>query len=165
MLSGAFSGVFIVTGLVATAGLRSVLDALPWIAFAVGLALIVVGVAMVAGRRISLLTAARLQPGAEHRAVKRFAPVVNRVAGTLLVVSGASLAGYLLPALGSGTPNATGEVAARTERISSALADFFATHTAIFAATLAAVLVLGAALAAQRHVGRRHSARTTRTAA
>lgn len=237
VLSGAFSGVFIVTGLVVTAGLRSVLDALPWIAFAVGLALIVVGGAMVAGRRISLLIAARLQPGVEHRtgyarvamfgvghalaslsctlavflivvsqaltvsgvvqtlavfgayaagsasvllalsvsaalakralarAVKRFAPIVNRVAGALLVVSGVYLVGYWLPALTQGTPNSTGTVATQTERISSALADFFAAHTAIFAATLAAVLVLGAALAAQRHVGRRHSPPARKTAA
>jgi cytochrome c-type biogenesis protein len=237
VLSGAFSGVFIVTGLVVTAGLRSVLDALPWIAFAVGLALIVVGAAMVAGRRVSLLTAARLQPGVGHRtgytrvaafgvgyalaslsctlavflvvvsqaltvsgvaqtlavfgayaagsasvllalsvsaalakgalarAVKRFTPIVNRLAGALLVVSGLYLVGYWLPALGSGTPNSTGEVAAWTERISSALADFFATNTTIFAVTLAAVLVLGAALIVQRHVGRRPPPRTERTAA
>lgn len=67
VLSGAFSAVFIITGLVVTAGLRSVLDALPWVAFAVGVTLIVLGAAMVAGRRVSLLAASRLQPGVEQR--------------------------------------------------------------------------------------------------
>ncbi len=236
VLSAAFSGVFIVTGLVVTAGLRFVLDALPWIAFAVGLTLIAVGGAMVAGRRISLLAATRLQPGVEQRtgyarvatfgvgyalaslsctlavflvvvsqaltvsgaaqtlvvfgayaagsasvllalsvsaalakgalarAVKRFAPVVNRLAGALLVVSGVYLVAYWLPALASGTPNRAGAVATRTERVSSALADFFAAHTAIFAATLAAVLLLGAALGLQRHLAHRRPRRTEGTA-
>lgn len=67
VLSGSFSAVFIVTGLVVTAGLRQVLDALPWVAFAVGLLLTLLGLAMLAGRRISLLSAARWQPGVEQR--------------------------------------------------------------------------------------------------
>ena len=222
VLSGAFSAVFIIAGLVVTAGLRSVLTALPWVAFAIGLALVVLGLAMLAGRRISLLAVARLQPGVEQRtgysrvaafgvayalaslsctlaiflvvvgqaltvagvaqtlagfaaysagsasvlvalsisaalakgalarAVRRLTPIVNRLAGGLLLVSGLYLVAYWLPALGDGTPNSTGTVAQASERISSALADFFATHTALFAVLLAGLVLLGAAVALYR---------------
>ncbi len=235
VLTGAFSAVFVITGLVVTAGLRSVLDALPWVAFAVGVTLIALGAAMAAGRRVSLLAASRLQPGVEQRtgysrvaafgvgyalaslsctlavflvvvsqaltvsgvtqtlavfgayaagsasvllvlsvsaalargalarAVRRFAPFVNRLAGVLLVLSGMYLVAYWLPALGNGSPNATGGVAARTERVSSALSDFFAAHTAIFAAILAAMLALGAVLSLHRRLAGREPDTTERT--
>ena len=68
VLSGSFAAVFVITGLVVTAGLRSVLQALPWVAFAIGVALIVLGLVMLAGRRVSLLAAVRLQPGTAGRA-------------------------------------------------------------------------------------------------
>lgn len=67
VLSGAFSAVFIVTGLVVSAGLRSVLGAVPWVAFGIGLSLILLGGVMLAGRRVSLLSVQRLQPGVEQR--------------------------------------------------------------------------------------------------
>jgi cytochrome c biogenesis protein CcdA len=218
VLSGSFAAVFVVTGLVVTAGLRSVLHALPWIAFAIGLALIVLGLVMLAGRRVSLLAAVRLQPGtagrsgyqrvaafgvayalaslsctlavflvvvsqaltvsgvpqtlavfgayaagsasvllalsvsaalakgALARGVRRLAPVVNRLAGALLLVSGVYLVIYWLPALGNGTPNSTSDLARRSTRISSTLADFFAAHTTAFAVGLGVLLVAGAAL-------------------
>lgn len=221
-LSGAFSAVFVVVGLVVTAGLRSVLEALPWVAFGVGLLLIALGGVMLAGRRVSLLSAVRLQPDLEQRtgysrvaafgvayalaslsctlaiflvvvgqaltvsgvvetlavfgayaagsasvllalsiaaalakgglarALRRLTPAVNRLAGGLLLASGIYLVAYWLPALGDGSPNATGSVARRSEQVSSALADFFAAHTALFAAALGALLALGAALALQR---------------
>lgn len=228
VLSGAFSAVFIISGLVVTAGARSVLEALPWVAVAVALMLIALGGAMAAGRRVSLLPAARVQLGLEQRtgysrvaafgvgyalaslsctlgvflvvvsqaltvsgvtqtlavfgayaagsasvllalsvsaalargalarAVRRFAPFVNRLAGMLLVLSGLYLVAYWLPALGSGSPSPTGGVAAGTERVSSVLSDFFAAHTAIFAAVLAAMLALGAVLSLHRRLsGRR----------
>lgn len=235
VLSGAFSGVFIITGLIVTAGLRSVLDALPWVALAVGVALVALGGAMVAGRRVSLLAAGRLRPDVERhtgysrvaafgvgyalaslsctlavflvvvgqaltvsgivqtlavfgayaagsasvllalsvcaalakgtlaRVVRRFAPVANRLAGALLVLSGVYLAAYWLPALGSGSPNSQGEVATRTGRISAALADFFADHTTVFVAALGSMLALGVALAIHRHLGHRALSRADRS--
>ncbi len=235
VLSGAFSGVFVVVGLVVTAGLRSVLGALPWVAFGVGLLLIALGGVMLAGRRVSLLSAVRLQPDLERRtgysrvaafgvayalaslsctlaiflvvvgqaltvsgvvetlavfgayaagsasvllalsisaalakgtlarALRRLTPVVNRLAGGLLLASGIYLVAYWLPALGDGSPNATGSVARRSEQVSSALADFFAAHTGLFAAALGALLALGAALALQRWASQRQpSAERTR---
>ncbi len=227
VLSGAFSAVFIVTGLAVTAGLRQVLAALPWVAFAVGLLLILLGLVMLAGRRISLLSAARWQPGVEQRsgysrvaafgvayalaslsctlavflvvvgqaltvsgvaqtlavfgsyaagsasvllalsvsaalakgalarAVRRLAPVVNRLAGALLLASGLYLVAYWLPALDDGAASSGGAVARRSEQITSALADFFSGHTGLFAAGLVALLALGAALSLQRWTSHR----------
>lgn len=226
ILSGAFSAVFVVTGLVVSAGLRSVLTAVPWVALGIGLLLIALGGAMLAGRRVSLLSTTRLQPGVEQRTgyarvaafgvayalaslsctlaiflivvgqalrvsgvvetlivfgayaagsasvllalsvsaalaqgwlargVRRLVPLVNRLAGVLLLLSGLYLVAYWLPALGDGSPNSTGSLARESERISSALADFFAAHTGIFALTLAVLLALGAALGAQRWFAR-----------
>ncbi len=227
ILSAAFSAVFIVVGLVVTAGLRSVLSALPWVAFAVGVLLIALGGVMLAGRRVSLLSAVRLQPGlgqrtgyarvaafgvayalaslsctlavflvvvsqaltvsgvvqtlavfaayaagsasvllalsvsaalakgALARAVRRVTPVVNRLAGGLLLASGIYLVAYWLPALGDGSPNSTGAVARRSENVSSALADFFAAHTGLFAGGLGGLLALGVALFLQRSFAHR----------
>lgn len=229
VLSGAFSAVFIITGLVVTAGLRQVLNALPWVAFAIGVLLLALGLAMLAGRRISLLSAARWRPGVEQRsgysrvaafgvayalaslsctlavflvvvgqaltvsgvaqtlavfgayaagsasvllalsvsaalakgalarAVRRLAPVVNRLAGGLLVASGLYLIAYWLPALGAGAPGSGGAVARRSEQISSALGDFFAQHTGLFAAALVALLAFGAALSLQRWASARET--------
>lgn len=67
VLSGAFSAVFVLTGLVVSAGLRSVVTAVPWVAYTIGLVLIALGGLMLAGRRVSLLSASRLQPGIEQR--------------------------------------------------------------------------------------------------
>lgn len=186
VLSGCFSAVFVITGLVVTAGLRSVLHALPWIAVGVGVALIALGVVMLAGRRVSLLAAVRLAAGtagrsgygrvpafgvayalaslsctlavflvvvsqaltvsgvpqtlavfgayaagsaslllalsvsaavakgALARGVRRLAPIVNRLAGTLLLASGVYLVIYWLPALGSGTANSSSALALRS---------------------------------------------------
>jgi len=227
VLSGAFSAVFIVTGLIVSAGLRSVLTAVPWVAFAVGLVLIGLGGAMLAGRHVSLLSTIRLGPGVEQRtgyarvaafgvayalaslsctlavflivvsqaltvsgigetlavfgayaagsasvllalsvsaalargalarAVRQLSPFVNRLAGALLLLSGLYLVAYWLPALGDGSPNATGALASGSERISSTLADFFAAHTGVFAGMLAFLLALGGALSAQRWLARR----------
>ncbi|MCA1703342.1 MAG: cytochrome C biogenesis protein [Actinobacteria bacterium] len=227
VLSGAFSAVFIVTGLVVSAGLRSVLAAVPWVASVIGLVLIALGAVMLAGRRVSLLSVSRLQPGVEQRtgytrvaafgvayalaslsctlavflvvvsqaltvsgvvqtlavfaayaagsasvllalsvsaalakgalarSVRRLVPLVNRLAGSLLLLSGLYLAAYWLPALGDDSPNSTGALASRSQRISSTLADFFAAHTGVFAVGLAVLLALGAALGAQRWLAHR----------
>lgn len=74
VLSLSFSSVFIITGLVVTAGLRGVLHALPWIAFAVGVLLTILGLAMLSGRRVSLLAAGRIAPdAAQHTGYMRVA--------------------------------------------------------------------------------------------
>lgn len=227
VLSCSFSAVFIITGLVVTAGLRSILNTLPWVAFSVGLGLVVLGIVLLAGRHVSLLAATRLQPGVAHRtgyarvaafgvayalaslsctlavflivvsqaltvsgvvqtlavfaayaagsasillavsisaalakgtlvrAVRLTAPVINRVAGGLLLISGLYLIAYWLPALGNGSPNSTGGLATAGERISSTLADFFAAHTTLFAALLAGVLLLATVLGVQRSIANR----------
>lgn len=227
VLSGAFSAVFVVTGLVVTAGLRQVLNGLPWLAAAVGLVLIALGLVMLAGRRISLLAATRWQPGIEQRtgysrvaafgvayalaslsctlavflvvvgqaltvsgvaqtlavfgayaagsasvllalsvsaalakgaparAVRRLAPIVNRLAGGLLLASGLYLVAYWLPALGDGAPNSRSAVARGSEQVSASLADFFAGHAGLFAAGLAVLIAFGAALNLQRWASHR----------
>lgn len=227
VLSGSFSAVFVITGLVVTAGLRSVLHALPWVAFAIGAVLIVLGLAMLAGRRVSLLAATRLQPGVTERSgyrrvaafgvayalaslsctlavflvvvsqaltvsgiastlavfaayaagsasvllalaicaalakgalakgVRRLAPLVNRLAGALLLASGVYLVLYWWPALGSGTPSSSSALARRSSHVSSALAGFFAAHTTAFGLVLIVVLALGAAVGAQRWLASR----------
>lgn len=69
-----FSGVFIVAGLPVSAGLRLVLHAVPWLAVAIGAALIALGLLTLAGRRVSLLAAGRLQPdAAQSRGLRRVA--------------------------------------------------------------------------------------------
>lgn len=218
VLSGSFSAVFVITGLIVTAGLRSILHALPWIGFAVGVGLSVLGVIMLAGRRVSLLAATRLQPGVARRAgyqrvavfgiayalaslsctlavflvvvsqaltvsgvpqtlavfaayaagsasvllalsvaaalakgalaraVRRLTPIVNRLAGGLLLLSGIYLVIYWLPALSNGAPSSTSALARPSSHISFALAGFFAAHTTAFAAALGIVLIVGTAL-------------------
>lgn len=51
-VAAGFLVVFAVSGGLLSAGLRSVVDAIPWLAFAVGAGLVVVGVAQLAGRRL-----------------------------------------------------------------------------------------------------------------
>lgn len=54
VVSVGFATVFIVTGLVVTAGLRGVVDAVPWVAVIVGVVLVAAGLFMVAGRRVAV---------------------------------------------------------------------------------------------------------------
>src|SRR5258708_7070195 len=64
VLSGAFAAVFLVVGLVVSAGLRSFIDVVPWVAVAIGAGLAVLGVAMLAGRHVGLRAASRVEvPG------------------------------------------------------------------------------------------------------
>lgn len=60
VLSAAFGGVFLVAGLIVSAGLRSVLELVPWVATLIGAALLVVGLAMLAGRHVGLTSASRI---------------------------------------------------------------------------------------------------------
>lgn len=54
LVSVGFVTVFLGTAVVVTAGLRSVLEAVPWLAVAVGLVLVAVGLVMLAGRRVGV---------------------------------------------------------------------------------------------------------------
>lgn len=53
-LSAGFAAVFTVTGLLLAAGLRLIIGVIPWIAVAVGAALIALGLMLLAGRKIGL---------------------------------------------------------------------------------------------------------------
>ncbi len=54
VVSLGFIAVFIATALVVTAGLRSVVEAVPWVAVGVGVVLVAVGLALLAGRRVGV---------------------------------------------------------------------------------------------------------------
>lgn len=62
VLSGAFSAVYVGAGLVVSAGARSFVGAVPWLASAIALGLIAAGLAMLAGRHFGLRVASRLTP-------------------------------------------------------------------------------------------------------
>ncbi len=57
LVSLGFAGTFIVGGLLAAMGLRSITDAVPWFSVVIGAGLVVVGLAMVAGRQVGLQVA------------------------------------------------------------------------------------------------------------
>lgn len=218
VLSAAFGAVFLIAGLIVSAGLRSVLDVVPWLATLIGVALLAIGLAMLAGRHVGLASASRvgvpqaaghglrgvavfgasyalaslsctlavflivigqalaaanpfgllavfaayaagsasvlialsmsaaLAKGALERALRRTLPVIGRIAGGLLALSGVYLILYWLPALGGGSAASDSWAARASERVSSALAEFFLANTGVFAAVLAGVSVLGAGL-------------------
>lgn len=60
VLSISFGAVFVVAGLLVSAGLRAVIEIVPWVAVAVALALLAVGAAMLAGRHVGLTSASRV---------------------------------------------------------------------------------------------------------
>jgi cytochrome c-type biogenesis protein len=62
VLSGAFSGVLVLAGLVLAAGLRSLVHAVPWMVVAVGTGLVVAGVAILGGHSLGLRVTGRLRP-------------------------------------------------------------------------------------------------------
>ncbi|MGH2743569.1 MAG: cytochrome c biogenesis CcdA family protein [Thermoleophilaceae bacterium] len=63
VLSASFGAVFVMAGLIVSAGLRSFIDIVPWLAAAIGAALVVLGFAIVAGRRVALVAASRVRVG------------------------------------------------------------------------------------------------------
>jgi cytochrome c-type biogenesis protein len=54
VLSATFSGVLVIAGVVLAAGLRSLMEIVPWLALAVGAALTIAGVAMLTGRELAV---------------------------------------------------------------------------------------------------------------
>jgi cytochrome c-type biogenesis protein len=67
VLSGAFSAVLVLAGLALAAGVRALVDVIPWLVVAVGLGLVVAGAAMLTGHRLGLILAGRLHPGSSNR--------------------------------------------------------------------------------------------------
>jgi cytochrome c biogenesis protein CcdA len=66
-LSGAFCTVLVVAGVVLAAGLRSLVDVVPWLAVAVGVGLVIAGLTMLAGHHLSVRASNRLRPGGSVR--------------------------------------------------------------------------------------------------
>ena len=60
VLSAGFAAVFVFAGLAVAAGVRSFLSVVPWLAAAIGVALFVLGLAMVLGRQLHLFAAGRV---------------------------------------------------------------------------------------------------------
>jgi cytochrome c-type biogenesis protein len=54
VVSAGFAGVFTVAGLLVALGLRSLVSAVPWVAVVIGAVLVVLGLAMLAGRHVGL---------------------------------------------------------------------------------------------------------------
>jgi cytochrome c biogenesis protein CcdA len=104
---------------------------------------------------LALSVSVALASGLITRPIRRLLPLVNRLAGGLLVASGGYLIFYWLPVLGGGDGAADTAVARRTREISSSLQAFFATHSAAFAIVLGALAVTGAALALAARARRR----------
>lgn len=66
-VSAGFAGVLVFAGLLVAAGLRAFLDVVPWLAVGIGIALVALGVAMLAGRHVGLFSASRVNPSAGER--------------------------------------------------------------------------------------------------
>ncbi|MBA3262074.1 MAG: cytochrome C biogenesis protein [Thermoleophilaceae bacterium] len=66
VLSASFSAVFIAAGLIVSVGLRSFIELVPWLATVIGAGLLLLGLAMMAGRRVGLGAVGRLSPGSSE---------------------------------------------------------------------------------------------------
>jgi cytochrome c-type biogenesis protein len=64
VVSAAFSAVLVFAGLVLAAGMRALVDAIPWLAVAVGVGLVIAGAAMLTGRELGVGSIRRLGPHA-----------------------------------------------------------------------------------------------------
>lgn len=65
-VSAGFVAVFITAGLIVSAGLRSLVGYVPWVAVVIGAALVVLGAAMLAGRHVGISLGERLRPGTDR---------------------------------------------------------------------------------------------------
>lgn len=218
-VSAAFSAVLVFAGLVLAAGMRALVHAIPWLAVAVGFALVLAGAAMLIGRELDLGAIRRLGPraatghgyaqaatfgvgyavaslscsiavvlavatqatatanpiqvlgvfgafaagatsallalslsvalakGLIARAMRRVAPAVNPLAGVLLILSGAYLVAYWLPAILGHDGEGSRPLEEATRTLSSTVANFLGTHTGAFAIGLAITAAASAAFA------------------
>lgn len=99
---------------------------------------------------LSLTIATALARGALVRWVRRVLPLVERLAGILLLLSGAYLIAYWLPQLVHPGSLAPQSVAAIPEQISATLTAFVSGHQAVFAGLAAALLLVGIGAVAAR---------------
>lgn len=99
-----------------------------------------------------------LAKAAVARAVRWLAPIVNRLAGGLLVASGIYLMIYWLPTLQGGSAASTPGVVRFVERLSSAVADVLSANTDLFLGVLAVLAVLGVAFLLAAHPRDDHGA-------
>lgn len=222
-VSSGFAGVFIGAGLVVSAGLRSLVGYVPWVAVLIGVALVGLGIAMVAGRHIGLRLGAASQPGAERtwrrmvafgaayaiaslsctlavllavvaqalathnplqmigvfgaygvgsatvltalavaaagakaglaRGLRRLLPAASRLAGAVLVVSGAYLVSYWAPALRNGSGRGRA-VVSLPDRFSAGLSTVLDAHLGLLGALALVLIVMAAALALRARVTR-----------
>lgn len=214
-VSSGFGAVFTVSGLLVSLGLRSLVRAVPWAAVVIGAILVVLGLALVAGRQVGLRIGKDLGPGegrgfrrmvvfgagyavaslsctlavllavvAQATAtsnplrllgvfvaygagaasilvalavaaalakatvatrIKRVLPVVNRLGGAVLVISGAYLVAYWLPSLVGSGPDRS--VAGLSDGMSSQLMSLLDANRGVVAVVGAAMAVAGAAVA------------------
>lgn len=136
-----FAGVFVAVGLLVSAGLRTLLVAVPYAAAIIGLGLVAVGVAMARGAHIGLPAMDRLQPG-QSRSRRRMVVFGAAYAVASLSCTLAALLAVVAQALA--TASLLGILAA------------FAAYAA-GAATILVALALSAALAREalaRRIGR-----------
>lgn len=215
-VSAGFAGVFIIAGLIVSAGLRSLVGYVPWVAVVIGGALVAVGAAMVAGRHIGVSFGEHFRPGAERSwrrmvifgaayavaslsctlavllavvaqalathnplqmlavfgaygagsatvltalavavagakaglagVIKRLLPVAGRLAGAVLVLSGAYLMSYWLPALGNGTGRGRAAIGL-PDQLSAMLSSVLDGHRGLFGVLALALVVAGTAAA------------------
>lgn len=106
--------------------------------------------AFAAGATSALLTlslSVALAKGFIARAMRRLAPAVNPLAGVLLILSGAYLVVYWLPAVLGHGEAASGPLEEVTRTLSSTVANFLAAHTGAFAIGLAITTAIATALA------------------
>lgn len=106
VLSAAFASVFVASGIVVSVGIRELLDVVPWVAAAIGVVLLALGVAMLAGRHIGLTPVSRVRVDSaashDYRRVALFgigyalASLSCTLAIFLIVVGQASTVGYPL---------------------------------------------------------------------
>ncbi len=131
-LTAGFAAVFVVAGLVISAGLRSFVHVIPWLAVVIAALLVLLGLAMLAGASIGLTPASRIAVGAPAAGYGR---VLAFGAGYALASLSCTLAVFLI-VVGQAT------AAANPVRVLAVLAAY-----AAGAATVLVSLSLSAALA------------------
>lgn len=214
-VSGGFAAVFTIAGLLVSLGLRSLVRAVPWAAVVIGGILVLLGLALVAGRQVGLRVGKDLGPGQGRsykrmvafgagyavaslsctlavllavvaqatatenplqlvgvfvaygagaasilvalavaaslakatvaNSIKRVLPVVNRLGGAVLVISGAYLVAYWLPSLIGSGPDRS--VAGLSEGMSSRLMSLLDANRGVVAGVGAMLALAGAVVA------------------
>jgi cytochrome c-type biogenesis protein len=96
---------------------------------------------------LALTLSVALAKGFIAGAMRRLAPIMETIAGVMLLASGAYLISYWLPALLEDNGRPGGPIGETGERISSTVTRFLTSHSATFAIGLAIAAALAAGLA------------------